>query len=62
MTLKQKRKIVVRFKAGEPIYLIALPKRPRSIPDLVSRMADVEQVIRDFMNNKFSLKAKKREK
>ena len=53
--MKQKREIVKRFKAGEPMYYIAFS------PGLNNSL-EVEQAIRDFLNNKFSLKAKKREK
>lgn len=53
MTLRQKRKIVERFKNGEPIYEIVTLYFVRG-PSVV------EQVLRDYMNGKFKLRAKKK--
>ena len=55
MNLKQKREIVKRFKTGEPIFHIAF-----SMDNLNS--LEVDAIIRDFMNGKFSLDKTERRK
>ena len=59
MTLKQKREIVKRFKAGESLWSLDAWWKSECI---VGPRSHPEAIIRDFLNNKFSLKAKKREK
>ena len=54
MTLKQKREIVARFKAGEFVLVLALVfDKPYDL---------LEAVLRDYMNGKFSLKPERKRK
>lgn len=63
MTLKQKREIVGKFKAGSGILdlaAIARGKRKYSIDFIWDDAADEAlQVLRDYMNGKFQLARKK---
>lgn len=54
MTLKQKREIVIDFKSG-----VSMTNIYYRTPLPIER-DEIEQVIRDFMNGKFSLKPKRR--
>ena len=63
MTLKQKREIVERFKAGESIGSLVETFREKEAPLLESwRIQDIIRdfmnVLRDFLNGKFKLEKK----
>ena len=61
MTLKQKREIVRRFAAGTSAFICGT--MARDFDRIVSSDAwedAAEQVLRDFMNRKFTLKAKRK--
>ena len=56
MTLKQKREIVTRFKAGKSMWSLFVTVR------MVASDNEVEAVIRDYMNGKFALKPERKRK
>ncbi len=60
LTLKQKREIVRRFWAGESIGQIAIRIYEGWITH--EQHDSIEQVIRDYMNGKFSLEPKARKR
>lgn len=51
MTLREKRKIVLAFKAGDSISFLGMA--------FVKPSVIIEQVIRDYMNARFSLEKTK---
>lgn len=60
MTLKQKRKIVQKFRTGETVFSVAYALIVA--PELIARRYQVvEDVLRDFMNGKFTLKVRPKE-
>ena len=57
MSLKQKRAIVRRFKAGESIWRIAARTKELEYGIYQTR---IEQVIRDYMHGRFVLEPKRK--
>ena len=67
MTLKQKREIVGRFKAGERVIALAYAikadgneRKPSTLNAEIQARLKVEQVLRDYMNGKFELKPRRK--
>ena len=58
MTLTQRREVVRRFMDGE--YVASIANWMASIYPTDAPFALVEQVLRDYMNGKFTLKAKRK--
>ena len=62
MTLKRRREIVKQFKAGSSITTIVRTLNPSRNPWTGVVELDVGDVIRSFINGKFSLDPKRRKK
>ena len=60
MTLKRRREIVKQFKAGNSIATIVRTLNPSRNPWTGVVELDVADVIRSFMNGRFSLEPKRR--
>ena len=59
MTLRDKRRIVVKFKCGHSVWVLAYELNNNTHP-MQEQQDDVERILRDYLNGKFTLEPKQR--